>query len=514
VTVGNYLKMADRQRVLALLELGWSYRRIEKETGSRRETIAGYDPRRSAKPANPITGSDDGVGGAGVSGEEKRPNPITGSAPGPASACEPFRTEIEAGVERGLTAQRIWQDLCEEQGFGHGYASVQRYVRDLRQRRPEVSDVMEHPPGKEAQVDYFRSPAPVLDPITGAWRQPWVFRMTLCCSRHSYEEAVWRQDRRGFLRAHEHAFLAFGGVPEVVRHDNLKAAVVRACLYDPDVSELYAAFAEHWGFVGLPTRPRNPRENGVEERGGGYVKSNSLKGRRFEGGLEEINAHLGRWNRTVAQLRIHGTTRQQVLAHFLAVERPALRPLPAERFSLFEVGTRTVHPDGHVEVAAAFYSVPHHLIGRSARVHWDEHLVRIYLEGQAVAVHSRGPAGSWSTRPEHRPPHKPTSQSVWEANLLAKVERIGERALAWAQEAMAEREVRSYRLLQGVIALTRSHPRERVDWACGVALERRCFRYRALRRIVEDAAARAPTPQLLQRHEVIRDLADYAAVLG
>jgi hypothetical protein len=52
-----------------------------------------------------------------------------------------------------------------------------------------------------------------------------------------------------------------------------------------------------------------------------------------------------------------------------------------------------------------------------------------------------------------------------------------------------------------------------VDWACGVALERRCFRYQALRRIVEDAAARAPTASLLQRHELIRDLADYAAVL-
>jgi hypothetical protein len=130
-----------------------------------------------------------------------------------------------------------------------------------------------------------------------------------------------------------------------------------------------------------------------------------------------------------------------------------------------------------------------------------------------VAVHSRGPAGSWSTRPEHRPPHKPASQSAWEGNLLAKVERIGGRALAWAQEAMTEREVRAYRLLQGVVALTRRHPRERVDWACGVALERRCFRYQALRRIVEDAAARAPTASLLQRHELIRDLADYAAVL-
>jgi hypothetical protein len=64
-----------------------------------------------------------------------------------------------------------------------------------------------------------------------------------------------------------------------------------------------------------------------------------------------------------------------------------------------------------------------------------------------------------------------------------------------------------------VIALTRRHPRERVDWACGVALEQHCFRYQALRRIVEDAAARAPTASLLQRHELIRDLADYAAVL-
>ena len=223
--MGNYLKVPDRQRVLALLDLGWSYRRIERETGSRRETIAGYDPRRAAKPANPITGSGDEVVVAGDLGGQMRPNPIPGSLPGPASACEPFRAEIEAAVEKGLTAQRIWQDLCEEQGFAHGYASVQRFARDIRHRRPEVADVMEHPPGKEGQVDYVKSPAPVLDPLTGKWRQPWIFRMTLCCSRHSYEEAVWRQDRRAFLRAHEHAFLAFGGVPEVVRHDNLKAAV-------------------------------------------------------------------------------------------------------------------------------------------------------------------------------------------------------------------------------------------------------------------------------------------------
>ncbi len=516
--MGNYLKMPDRQRIRALLELGWSYRRIERETGVRRETIAGYDPRRSPKPANLTAGSDDGVGAQGDGEDQNRPNPPAGSVlvaePGPPSACEPFRAAIEAGMDKGLTAQRIWQDLVEEDGFAHGYESVKRFVRRQRgRRRPEVADVLEHPPGKEAQVDYFKGP-PTLDPSTGRWRRPWVFRMTLCCSRHGYEEPMWGQHRPSFLRAHEHAFLHFGGVPEVVRHDNLKAAVVRACLYDPDVSELYAAFARHWGFVPLPTRPRHPQENGVQERSGGYVKDNGLKGRRFSGGLEELAAFLQHWNRTVAQLRIHGTTRQQVIAHFLAVEKPALQPLPVERFSLFEVGTRTVHNDGHVEVAAAFYSVPHILVGREVRVHWDEHLVRVYRDGAAIAVHTRLPAGSWSTRPEHRPAHKPAQQSAYEAGLLVRIERIGPRALAWAREAVVERDVRSYRLLQGVVALTRRHPRERVDWACGVALERRCFRYRVLRRLVDEAGERATVTPLLQRHPLIRDLAEYGPLFA
>lgn len=64
-------------------------------------------------------------------------------------------------MNRGLSAQRIWQDLVGQYGYGHGYLTVQRYVRRLKQQRPELTDHMEHPPGDEAQVDYFRSPATV-----------------------------------------------------------------------------------------------------------------------------------------------------------------------------------------------------------------------------------------------------------------------------------------------------------------------------------------------------------------
>ena len=487
--MGNYLKLTDKRRVTALLELGWSYRRVERETGIRRETIARYDPRRAPKPATvPI-----------------------GSMPRAVSASAPHEKEIAEKVAKGLTAQRIWQDLCED-GFDHGYDSVKRMVRRIRRQRPEVAGVMEHPPGAEGQVDYFLSPAPVLSPTTGKWARPWVFRMTLSCSKHGFEEPLWTQAAEPFMRAHEHAFLAFGGVPAVVRHDNLKAAVVRACLYDPDINTVYAAFAEHWGFTPLPSRPYHPEENGVEERSGGYVKSNALKGRRFDS-LEEMAAHLQHWNRTVAQVRIHGTTRRQVITHFLEVERPALRPLQTEPFALFEVGSRSVHVDGYIELKSAFYSVPPAQLGCQVEVHWDDSMVRIYTPGggELLTIHNRKAPGEWSTHPEHRPAHKPARREQYEQNQLARCARIGPDTKAWAVAAIEERQERSYRLLQGVTGLTRKHPRETVNWACRVALERRAFRYQTLRKLVEDAAGRAPeTATLTQQHDLIRSLDDYA----
>ncbi len=107
--MGNYLKMVDKQRIQALLELGWSYRRIERETGVRRETVARYAPRRDSKAAKVPTGV-----------LVKAARAPTGST----SACEPYREIIEVAVSRGLSAQRIWQDLQEDYCFRHGYEVV------------------------------------------------------------------------------------------------------------------------------------------------------------------------------------------------------------------------------------------------------------------------------------------------------------------------------------------------------------------------------------------------------
>ena len=118
---------------------------------------------------------------------------------------------------------------------------MKRFVRTIAPTRRAVG-VFHCAPGAEGQVDFFRG-APTLDAGTGEWRRPWVFRMTLGHSRHGYEEAVWDQKLETFLRLHERAFRDLGGVPLVIRHDNLKAAVVRACFFDPDSHDVYLAFA-------------------------------------------------------------------------------------------------------------------------------------------------------------------------------------------------------------------------------------------------------------------------------
>src|SRR5438876_9579300 len=100
----------------------------------------------------------------------------------------------------------------------------------------------------------------------------------------------------------------------------------------------------------LRARLRDPQEDGKQERSGGYVKSNALKGRRFDS-LDAQNAFLRHWNRTIARLRIHGTTRRQVWTHFTEVEQRTLQPLVAAGFPFFTSGERSVHAVGNVEVA-------------------------------------------------------------------------------------------------------------------------------------------------------------------
>jgi transposase len=518
--LANYLKMPKRQEVLALLALKWSFRRIERETGVRRETISAYARQADSNPAKTFPGSEgvldaDSQALVGVDGSNPAKTfPGSGSNPAktfpgsplpPRFAAAGYHDAITEKLDLGLTIQRIYQDLVEDFSYGYSYESVKRYVRQLSPKR-RAAGVMHSLPGEEVQVDFFQGP-PTFDARSGQWRRPWVFRMTQCHSRHGYEEAVWDQKLESFLALHENAFRDFGGVPGVVRHDNTKVAVVRACFFDPDIHPVWTAFAKHWDFTPLPIVPKNPKENGKQERSGGYVKSNALKGRRFSS-LEELNAFLRRWNRTIARVRIHGTTRRQVFTHFEETDKKALKPLACSPFPFFQRGTRTVHPDGHVEVEGAFYPAPPHLVSQDVEVRFDRHLVRIFYGETPVAVHARVRPGEYA-RGLGGSPEPTSSQRAFLLNLLARCERVGTPLKEWAEAAREERGVRALRLIQGALSLVRKHPREVVLAAATTALRNHLFRYKDLRRLTERAHPAPPQLSLLDVHESIRPMADY-----
>ncbi len=237
--MAHYLTMLKKTHVLALIALGWSYRRIEAETGVRRETVSRYARAGPANPAKTFLGSGPpGSPDSAESVEIDASNPaktFAGSDPNAAKtfpgsnprrrfAAAAYRDAITEKLDAGLSLQRVWQDLVEDFSYGASYESVKRFVRTLAPTRRAVG-VFHCAPGAEAQVDFFQG-APTLDAATGQWRRPWVFRMTLGHSRHGYEEAVWDQKLETFLRLHERAFRDLGGVPLVVRHDYVPRHIV------------------------------------------------------------------------------------------------------------------------------------------------------------------------------------------------------------------------------------------------------------------------------------------------
>ena len=431
------------------------------------------------------------------------------SAPKQASLCESWRSVIQVKLQAGLTAQRIYQDLVREHGFVGKYHSVRRFVRRLGHNMPLPFRRMECAPGDEAQVD-FGAGIPIRQ-LDGRKRRTHVFRIVLSHSRKGYSEAVYRQTTEEFLRCLENAFHHFGGVPKTLVLDNLKAGVVQPDWYDPELNPKLHSFAEHYGLAVLPTKPRTPRHKGKIESGVGYVKKNALQGCGFDS-LEKENQHLRDWETTVADVRIHGTMRQQVGKVFTAIERPALLPLPLERFPIFEEGQRTVHRDGHIEVAKAYYSVPPEYLGRQLWARWDGRLVRIFDQQMAaLTVHVQGPPGSFNTHPVHIADAKISGVERGAEWLLIRVRRIGPQATRWAEAMLHERGIEGVRVLQGLRSLGERYPQETLEKACSIALSHASYRLRTIRQLLKRPTPRQEVFEFMNEHAVIRPLSDYSA---
>ena len=504
--MSNALSEEKKQQVIALGKLGWSLRKIERETGVRRETAGAYlrtagiavriprawGRRAPAKPANEVTPDFVGL------------LPQMPSSPaGRVSACEPYRDLIEEKLNRGRNAKAIWQDLVTDHGYPGDYQTVKRFVRRLDgSKLPQPAGIILTEPGEEAQVDYGSGPL-VRDPQTGKYWRTRLFVLTLGYSRKSVRLLVWRSSTRIWAELHEKAFRRLGSCPRVVVLDNLREGVAAPDIYDPAVNPLFRDVLAHYGVVALPCRTNDPDRKGKVESGVGHAKKTPLKGMRFES-LEEAQAYLDRWEERWADTRIHGTTKRQVAAMF-AEEKPHLLPLPLEPFRYYQYGERVVHLDGCVEVAAAYYSLPPGWIGRPVKVQWDELHVRILhpTTNQLLREHLRQRRGGYRIQEEDHPKKMPLST----AQLLRRAEHAGAQIGKFCQLIYQRQAETGIRRILGMFSLMKKYGVAAVEDACAVALDIGVHEYRFVRRYLE----RRPHPQMFLRQidPLIRQLTEY-----
>jgi transposase len=519
VLVSNVLSEEQKQQIIALGRLGWSLRRIQRETGVRRETISAYlkeagvelrlprgrqlpakpasrpagvttdpgfpkpvgDVTSDSTPAKPASEAEEvttesGGESAGATAAKAEPKP--GRSPS-ASSCEPYGEAIEVGLSRGRNAKAIWQDLVDACGFTGGYQSVKRFIRKFRGKQsPEACAVIETAPGEEIQVDYGTGPM-VRDAPSGKYRRTRLFVLTLGYSRKSVRLLVFGSSSQTWAELHEKAFRRLGGVTRVVVLDNLREGVLKPDIYDPTVNPLYRDMLQHYNVVALPCRVRDPDRKGTVERSVGHARNTPLKGLRFES-LEEAQNYLDHWETRWADTRIHGTTKRQVAAMFVE-ERPALQSLPVEPFRYYQYGQRSVNLDGCVEVDAAYYGAPPGWIGRHVQVQWDSHQVRLLdpQTGQLLREHLRQARGRHRIKDEDRPRQTPLTT----LQLLSRADKAGAQIGALCRGMHQKEGETAVRRILGVLSLAKKYGGATVEDACAAALEVGVHDYRFVRRI-------------------------------
>jgi hypothetical protein len=293
--------------------------------------------------------------------------------------------------------------------------------------------------------------------------------MRLSYSRLDYYEKVYDQKVETFIAAHIHAFEFSGGVPEYVRIDNLKSAIVKASFYEPMYQQAYKDFAIYYGFSPLPCRIAKPNDKGKVESGIKFVKGNFFKGRAFTSG-KDLDCQLKAWNRA-ANGRIHGTTRKVPIDVFTGKEKSCLSPLPPVRFVISKISTRKVYHDCHIYVDYNYYSVPYEYVGKNVDIEITESLVKVFYMGKCIALHKRIEGrGSFSTVDSHYPSFKIFNTTENQKALREKMEEVGSYCEKFFDRAMDEKPKSASAIARGVPSLKKLYPEDVIEASCKRAL--------------------------------------------
>jgi transposase len=404
---------------------------------------------------------------------------------------------IAEQLKAGVRMSTIWQRLRDEHGLAASVASFRRYVaanvaEEARRSQVTVWSPRQAEAGEQAQIDYGML-GRWLDPATGRLRVVWAFVMVLACSRHMFVRPVLKMDQRAWTECHVEAFAFFGGVPARLVPDNLKTGVDKPDLYDPKVNRSYAELAAHYGCLVDPARALKPRDKARVERPMPYVRDSFWRGREFTS-LERMQAEAARWSLEVAGQRpcrpLEGAAPAAV---FDAVEKDALRPLPAGPFTLATWATAKIGPDIHAQVDKVLYSVPWRHIGKTADVRVTATMVQFFIGGELVKSHPRKVRGKQTDFGDY-PPEKIAFHMRTPAWCRKQAAVIGPACEHLIGELLADNALYRLRAAQGVIGLADKHDPGRLEAACAKAVAAGDPSYRTVRGILAAGAERDQLP--------------------
>lgn len=430
--------------------------------------------------------------------------------PGARRRPEPDWEEIAKELkQKGVTRMLLWQEYLEEHPDGYGYSQFcERFRRWSGEREAPVMRKLKKA-GEEVEVDYAGLTMPIIDPHTGEITQAEIFVGVLGASGLIYTEAHSSQSLPNWVRAHVRMFEFFGGVPRIIRPDNLKAGVTKPNFYEPDLNPTYHELSAHYGTAVIPTRVAKPRDKGLGENAVQQVERwvlAPLRKQRFFS-VDELNQalrpHLAWLNDR--QLTGQAQSRREL---FEQIEKDALQPLPDYRFEYLEVKQAKVHIDYHVNFKKHQYSVPHQYTRKTVLIRASERLVEIYHQDKRIACHLRNDRPGYSTEKEHMPANhrwvqewSPERFTRWASQVGSQTERLIQTVLASRRHPE-----QAYRACLGILKLAKTFSPKLLEAACGLALESDVTSYKAVKRILDTKkdVLEASSPSEPIAHEHIR----------
>ncbi len=376
---------------------------------------------------------------------------------------------------KNVTLSLLWEEYrASHPDDGYGYS---RFCELYRRWEGRLTPVMRqhHVAGDKLFVDYAGDTLDVVDPKTGEVREAQLFVAVLGASNYTFAEATWTQTLPDWIGSHVRAFAFLGGVPGQIVSDNLKSGVTKACFYEPVVNRTYADMAAHYDTAVVPARPYKPRDKAKVEVGVQVVQrwvAARLRGRRLFS-LAELNAEIRELlDGLNGKLTRHlGASRQDL---FEQLDRPALKPLPAEPYEYAEWRERRVGLDYHVEIDRHYYSVPHQLLKKRLWARLTAKTVEIFHDGQRVASHVRTSANRrHTTVPEHMPASHRRYAGWTPAEIKRQAARIGPNTATLVDVILRERThpEQGFRSCLGIVRLAKPHGRDALEAACLRAME-------------------------------------------